>query len=562
MNSFVQAQAIAPRADVFSDFLAALVGVLNRCAPVLLLAGLVFALRLPSFSFDVINVDESVYHLMGQAWLHGTPPHLGIVDNKPLGLYGLHAIAGLLFTDPIAGARLLAAIATFAAAWLLSRLAQTFLGVNRWGGMVCGLLFSGYAILLGGDASQGPVFYAPLLAGGALLIMTEIAALKAGKAPSVAKLGAAGLLLGLSLQIKYVTVFESVAFGLFYLHAAWQADRRGANIRAPAILGALVLIAGGLAPTLAAIGYYAALGQGATFMFYSFTANATRAMTHDPFPVLASRVGLILFALAPLMAPSFEYLRMRAPQERWVPRFMAAWFAMAMLGGIAQLQFADHYFYEAVLPLALMAAAAIHGAAAPRRRAAVTTFLLLGMALTGYVGVRSLGVDNNGGKHMPSIVARDITTTGARSMYVFNSHTLLHLLTGIPLPTKYPLADHLIRDINAESFGFDGPKEMARVLANDQDVIVVSRPINPEAVSADRRKLLEDKLAASYCLWRQYPAGAHHVDVYLLHGFAGQGACAAPVTVAKAEPPRERTFPAPLAPRKNSTPTLLARLAP
>ncbi len=556
MNSLVQARSIAPRADVFSEIFAAV----NRAAPVLLLAAGVFLLRWPSFSFDVINVDESVYHLMGQAWLHGTPPHLGIVDNKPLGLYGLHAVAGLLFADPIAGARLLAAIATFAAAWLLARTAETFLGVGRWGGMVCGLLFSGYAILLGGDASQGPVFYAPMLAGGALLIMTEIAALNTGKAPSVARLGAAGLLLGLSLQIKYVTVFECASFGLFYLHAAWHVHRRGAHIRVPAIAGALVLIAGGLAPTLAAIGYYAALGQGATFMFYTFTANATRAMTHDPLPVLASRVGLILFALAPLMAPGIEYLRGARSKGGWVPRFMAAWFAAAMVGGAVQLQFADHYFYEAVLPLALMAAAAIHGKGAPRR-AVVTSALLLGMALTGYVGVRSLGVDNNGGKHMPSIVARDITAVGAHSMYVFNSHTLLHLLTGIPLPTRYPLADHLIRDINAESFGFDGPAEMARVLNNGQDVIVVSRPINPDAVSPDRRKLLEDKLAADYCLWRQYPAGGHHLDVHLRLGFTGSDTCVMPQKVAMRDVAGPRTFPQPSW-LKGKQQTLMARLAP
>lgn len=541
MNSFARAAAPSLLArPVSADLLAAAV----RAAPVLLLAAGVFGLRLPSFSFDVLSVDESVYHLMGQAWLHGTPPHLGIVDNKPLGLYAIHALAGAVFTDPIAGARLLGAIATFTAAWLLMRLAETFLGLSRRSGVVCGLLFSTYAILLGGDASQGPVFYAPLIVGGAFLVMAEISALHGSAAPSPARLGAAGLLLGLSLQIKYVTVFECAAFGLFYLHSAWRADLRTAGrFRARALAGAIALIAGGLAPTAAAIAAYAAMGEGATFWFYTFTSNAVRAMTQDPLPVVAGRMGLILFALSPLMAPSVEFLRAPAAHRRprWVTGFMAAWFAAAMAGGVAQLQFYDHYFYAAVLPLAVMAAAAIH--AAPRR-AGATAFALLGMALTGYVGVRSLAVDYNGGKHMPSVVARDIAGTGARSMYVFNSHTLLHLLTGIPLPTRYPLADHLLRDVNADMFGFDARAEIARVLAGDQDVIVVARPINP-AVSADRRKLLEDKLAADYCLWRQYPSGAHYVDVYLLNEFPGRATCANPQTAtAQSAQSGPRTFPA------------------
>ena len=541
MNSF----AVADPRPLDAGIVGQAVEALRRVAPVLLLAVGVIGLRLPSFSFDVLNVDESVYHLMGQAWLHGTLPHLSIVDNKPLGLYAIHALAGAIFADPIAGARLLGAFATFAAAWLLLRIAETFLGLSRGAGVVCGLLFATYAILLGGDASQGPVFYAPLLAGGALLIMGEIAALHRDEAPSIAKLAVAGLLLGLSLQIKYVTVFECAAFGLFYVQAAWRADARTAGqVRKRALAGTAVLVVGGVLPTIAAIALYVAVGEGSTFIFYTFMSNAARAMTQDPFSVVACRIGLILFALSPLMAPSFEYLR--APETRtrpaWVAKFLAVWFGVAMAGGAAQLQFADHYFYEAVLPLAVMAAAAIYGTGAARR-AVVTTCALLGMAVVGYVGVRSAAMDHNGGRNMPSLIARDIVGAGAGSMYVFNSHALLHLLTGIPLPTRYPLADHLLRDINAEMFGLDARAEMARVLGDNQDVVVVDRPINP-TVSADRKEMLETKLAADYCLWREYPTGAHHVDVYLRNEFPGGAHCASPEKVtAQRVPSGARTFP-------------------
>ncbi len=554
MNSFA---AAAPR-PLDASAVGQAVEALRRVAPVLFLAVGVVGLRLPSFSFDVLNVDESVYHLMGQAWLHGTLPHLGIVDNKPLGLYAIHALAGAIFADPIAGARLLGACATFAAAWLLMRIAETFLGLSRGAGVVCGLLFATYAILLGGDASQGPVFYAPLLAGGAFLIMGEIAALHRNEAPSIAKLAMAGLLLGLSLQIKYVTVFECAAFGLFYLHAAWRADATtSAEFRARIIAGAGVLIAGGLLPTATAIAMYVAVGEGSTFIFYTFMSNAARAMTQDAFAVVACRIGLILFALSPLMAPSVEFLRTPSTltRPRWIAKFLAAWFVAAMAGGVAQLQFADHYFYEAVIPLAVMAAAAIFAPGAPRR-ARITACALLGMAVTGYVGVRSAAVDHNGGRNVPSVIAHDIVGAGAGSMYVFNSHTLLHLLTGIPLPTKYPLADHLLRDINAEMFGLDARAEMARVLDGDQDVVVVDRPINP-TVSADRQKMLETKLAADYCLWRQYPTGAHHVEVYLLNEFPGAAHCAPPEKVtARRAPFGVRTFPPT---RKPVAPVMIAR---
>ena len=51
-----------------------------------------------------------------------------------------------------------------------------------------------------------------------------------------------------------------------------------------------------------------------------------------------------------------------------------------MLGGIAQLQFCDHYFYEAMAPLAVMAAAALYPAARSLRSRA-SAFLTAALVL-------------------------------------------------------------------------------------------------------------------------------------------------------------------------------------
>lgn len=500
-------------------------------APALVLALGVFGLRLPTIDFDVLNVDEAVYHLMGAAWLDGTPPHLGIVDNKPLGLYFIHAVADGVFSDPIVGARILGAIATFIASWLLMRLARRFLGLGPAAGVLCGLLFSTYAILLGGDASQGPVFYAPLVVGGALLVMAEIAALSRGAAPSIARLAGAGVLLGLSLQIKYVTVFECAAFGITYLAAGWRAAASSAKIGPAVLAGAGVLVAGGLLPTALAYGAYAAMGHGAEFIFYTFTSNLSRAVTEDPLPVVASRMALIAVVFVPLVLLSLEHLRARkarenvVPQARenitppaWVDAFLVVWFLAAVAGGVAQLQFCDHYFYEAVPPAAIMAAAALRpkSAALRARKAAVTgAVMVLGLGVVGYAALRLEAISHNGPPYEPSLIARDIGSTGARSMYVFNYHNLLYFLSGIPLPTRYPLASHLLRDLNADMFAFDARQEIARILGENPDVVVVDWPLSP-MISADRREMVGRKLREDYCLWRSYLAGPHHVNVYLM----------------------------------------------
>ena len=65
-----------------------------------------------------------------------------------------------------------------------------------------------------------------------------------------------------------------------------------------------------------------------------------------------------------------------------------------------------------------------------------------------YGAVRITYMNLHGGPHTPSQIAHDINSTGARSMYVFNTDGVLYVLTGIPLPTRFPLPAHLLRDIN------------------------------------------------------------------------------------------------------------------
>ena len=480
----------------------------------LILAFGVFALRLPTIHFDVLNVDESVYHIMGAAWLNGTLPHVGIVDNKPLGLYFIHALAQVMFRDPVVGARLLGGLSTVLAAWLLMQCAQHFCGLTRNMAIFSGVLFATYAAVLGGDASQGPVFYEPMVVGGALLIMQDIAALRHGRALSLTRLGVAGLLLGLSLQVKYSTVFECVGFGAFFVYAGFTAPHIS---RERVLAGAGMLVAGGLFPTAAALGVYALAGHADAFIFYSFISNLVRAPSTDPAFVLIRRLGLTWLCLAPLLFFGARSLwqRWRGATATWSEAFLVVWFVSAALGGIAQMQFYDHYFYGVVPPLAILATKPLQRRAALQKSVMALAACILGIGVVAYAGARIVYVTQHGSPYAPSRIAHDISATGAKSMYVFNTYGLLYFLTNIPLPTRFPLPSHLLRDINANAFGFDPIKEMGRILDGNQEVIVVDQPLTWR-VSQDRREMLEAKLGADYCLWRRYAQGGHDINVYLM----------------------------------------------
>ncbi len=507
-----------------------------------LIAGVV-APRLPTINFDVLNVDEAVYLLVGRAWRMGELPYVDIVDRKPLGLFFINAVADALFWDPIVGARIIGVLATLLAAWLIMMFAQRFMRLGPMTGMACGLLYSTYALLFGGDAVEAPIYSAPFLVGAAILILSDIATIREGGKPSAMRMLTAGLLLSATFQIKYVTAAESVAFGLLYLITGWNCGKTRPGLWREVVFAAGVMTAAGVLPMALLYGVYAAMGHGQEFFFYVFSSNLDRGPTDATPDVFFRRISLFTLAFSPLLILAGQFLLRYWRGEAgargvpsWVVVFLVSWFAAAMFAGIFQMQFYDHHFYEVLLPLGLLAGAGLrplgHGKRA-REAAVKTTAIVLGLAVSGYMALRIADISQNGSPYQPSRIAADIASTRAQSMYVFNYHSLLYALADIELPTKYPLASHMLRDLEAQSFHFDAVTEINRILAKDPQMIVVERPIDP-TVSAEKREIIESKLSSQYCLWRSYKAGTKRdVELYVMKD-AGlnivESACEDPTT--------------------------------
>jgi hypothetical protein len=515
----------------------------RRYLPFLGLVVGVVAPRLPTINFDVLNVDEAVYLLVGRAWRMGALPYVDIVDRKPLGLFFINAVADAMFWDPIVGARIIGVVATLLAAWLIMTFAQRFMRLGPMTSMACGLLYSTYGLLFGGDAVEAPIYSAPFLVGAAILILSDMAKMREGGRPSPMRLVSAGLLLSATFQIKYVTAAESLAFGLIYLITGWTCARRKPGLWREVVFSAGMMTLAAVLPMALLYGVYAAMGHGREFFFYIFSSNFDRGPTDATPAVFLRRISLFSLAFAPLLFLSGQFLlrywRGHAGTREvpsWVVVFLLSWFGAAMFAGIFQMQFYDHHFYEAVLPLALIAGAALRPANPGKhaREASIkTAVIVLGLATSGYMMLRLADISQNGSPYQPSRIAADIASTRARSMYVFNYHSLLYALADIELPTKYPLASHMLRDLEAQSFHFDALAEINRILDQDPQMIVVQRPIDP-TVSADRRELIEAKLGSQYCLWRSYKAGAaSDVELYVMRN-AGlnivEAACEDPTT--------------------------------
>src|SRR5262249_606579 len=138
------------------------------------------------------------------------------------GIFLIYAAAEALFKDPMIGVRTFGILSTFAASLLLMRIGQRFMKLGANASFLCGFFYSTYPLLFYAASGQTPVFYMPLVIAGGALVLHECENLARGVAPSIARLGLAGLLLGLSLQIKYTTAFECVFFGGLILFLMWR----------------------------------------------------------------------------------------------------------------------------------------------------------------------------------------------------------------------------------------------------------------------------------------------------------------------------------------------------
>ena len=385
--------------------------------------------------------------------------------------------------------------------------------------LFCGLFYSTYALLFYGDAGQTPVFFTPFVIGAAGLVLRELRRMSQGRNPSVARLGLAGLALGLSLQIKYSTFFECALFGGLVLFFAWR-HRRELSHRGitAALSGAGAMMVGGLLPTALAYAVYVAMGHGDAFWFYNITANLGRPATDFPTALIVLRAFLFMAAVGPLAFLSTRYFisRLKTPasgsrfaHQRWVHIVLGLWFIAALVGGLAQQQPYATYFFGTLPPLALMAAATLQP-----RAIAWSGGVVLALAVLGYVGLHVQKIRETGSPYLPEAIAEDITALGGTSLYVFNYYGIMYPMTGLRLPTRYPLPDHLLRNLEAASFQFDAQAELTRIFDNNPSAIIVLNPMSSR-IPQDRREILATKLSADYCLWRNYAAGAQHVSVHL-----------------------------------------------
>lgn len=432
---------------------------------VLLLATL--AIRGPWFGDPIADSDEQLYSMIGQGMTTGAIPFVDLWDRKPVGLFALFALAHAIGGPGPLAYQLLAALFTFAGAWMVVCLAER--QVDRLGACAAGLIYVLLIATYGGHSAQSEVFHVPLMLAMALLVAYR------SHPQALSRAMLAMLVGGLALQVKYTVAPQCVFFGLWALsglHARGAATGRLA-------LWALAFAALGLLPTAAAALAYFMAGQGEAFLFANFTSFFARL----PAPIgRLGGDGLAQFLL-PLMALAgggiYAAVRIQAPHESSLYRFALLWLAAALATVYLPSTVYRYYYGALVAPVALVALPLLdrRGPAGPVR---------LVLVAAGLAALLFLPQEYAQSRAQRAALARFVEPIASRvdaehCLWVHDGPAALYRLSHSCLPTRYIYPDHLNNALEQNALGVSQEAEVKRILAASPGVIVTAdTPVTPQ----------------------------------------------------------------------------------
>jgi 4-amino-4-deoxy-L-arabinose transferase-like glycosyltransferase len=323
---------------------------------VVVLVTVIVRIRLLSFPLER---DEGEYAYLGQLLLQGIPPYQDAYTMKPPGIYGLYALAMLLFGETTVGVHLGLLLANAGAVVFLVLLARELYGFRA-----AALAGAGYALLslsptVLGFAGHVTQFIALFVLAGTYLLM------KALRQPRPAWFWLSGALIGSAALLKpHAVFFGAFAAAAVVLHGLQQ---KPFSIRAT--LGRLAHLAGGgVLPGVVALGVLAALGVFDPFWFW----NVQYASQYSS--LLTPAQGLITFRRTfPSVVRGFELLWVLGALGLPVAALTGAYrgrrlvlllFLCASAAAVVPgLYFRRHYFVVLLPALALAAGVGVDAAA-------------------------------------------------------------------------------------------------------------------------------------------------------------------------------------------------------
>lgn len=463
-------------------------------ALILLLSAII--LRSPDFGNPIVEVDEQFYVLIGDRMVtEGAIPFVDIWDRKPIGTFLIFAFARL-FGDGFLPYQLVATLFAWGTA-IGVLVAARQLGAKAATALFAGVIYLAWIEIFGGRGGQAGVFMNLFMTWGVVLTLRLPALAEAKRMRAILWNGiAACLLAGIAIQIKYTPAVEGAFFGLAHL---WFLRRAGGGWPATIAAGAAWALAG-LAPTIAVIAAYAAMGHYEAFMYANFWSIGGRGSY--PQATVVSKFFGIVAKTSPLWVAAVFALRRFDDPRRGI---LIGWIIAAFIAFLSIGTFILSYALSLIAPFLIAAVPLLDR----RPRVAVLVFLFAAI-----LWVRDSWFYYDDEAQVREVAALMKANSGDECPYVFEGDTILYHLADSCLPGTYPFPSHLWLSTETDAIGIDQADEVRRILANRPPVIVITTQKKdvwaPEVLGIIRREL-----RTNYRPIRRVPREDFQLVVYL-----------------------------------------------
>ena len=476
----------------------------------LALVAAAFLIRSRDFGNPLIDSDEHFYLLAGDRLLHGTLPYVDLWDRKPVGLFLLYGAIRLLGGDGIIQYQLVATGFVAATALTIAAIARRIAPPGA--ALMAGILYIPALAMCGGEGGQAPIFFNLAVALAAWLTIGATA----GDSRTIRRRGVgAMLLLGVAMQIKYSVLAEGIYIGLVLSWLCWRADPRWSRV-----LATMALWCGlALLPTLAALAWYAALGQADTFLYANFLSIFQRgAYDQAAFALYKAAIHLLPLGVPVILSegPLRRYgaAWRNRPEGIQAHRFVAGWASVAVLSFLAFGSYIDHYALPLFVPLAVLAAPMF----AIRRfwSGALIGFASAFSMLVHYRADADVRESYRGDARSAAAITRLIAThRGTGCIYVFDTDPIYYHLTGSCLPTRWAFPYHLSLTREGPALGVDPGSEIRRIL-DRRPPVIVDKETHDRQIDPAMRAIVERRLARDYRLVGRFPREVETDRVWVL----------------------------------------------
>lgn len=471
---------------------------------VLLLCASAFLIRFPHFTNPYYEIDEGFYLVVGDRLIHGFLPYVDIWDRKPIGLFLIFGAIRLLGGDGLLQYQVVATLFAAGTAWLIYRIARPVAG--RFGATIAGLAYLLWIETIEGGGGQAPIFYNLFTTGMAALTLKALG--NEDRTRFWLHAVSAMLLGGLAIQVKYTALFEVAYFGALL---GWYVLRRERLAVAAAKTLALAIVA--LAPTLTAIGFYAAIGQLPAFWFANFQSIFHRSAA-DPGELHHALIEMIkhVAPLAVCFAAGLWHLRhIEVSTTRLWQRIIGGWLVAALIGYFSVGALFPHYMLPLFVPLTI--------AASPIFQRWPLGIGLCGLVL--WIPFSNLDYPDfataNRIRAETDALARLIPRDVDRGcLQIFAGPPILYLRTNACFASRYIFGDHLVSRVETHAIGIDPRRELRNLFLRRPRALLLDDAgykLDPASFA-----LVKALRARSYKAIGSVVLQGHKIDVWVSDG--------------------------------------------